>query len=85
MQLTFQVVLATDGVTSFAILIYEDPEQILRVISDSQRLAMIGFSSGDLRSTILSRNRFTLQNSHAFRIDGKHKLATKANKLFAEG
>ena len=76
LQQTFQVVLATDGRTSFAILIYDDPDQIVDITSDASRIGMIGFDSGDLRTstTLLSTERITyqLENTNIFRIDGNY-------------
>ncbi len=67
--------MATDGITSFVILTYNDPEQTVNIISDPRWIGVIGFDAGDLRrsATVLSSEHtsFPLNNSNVFRIDGE--------------
>lgn len=65
LQVTFQCVLATDGRSSFAIFIYENPD-LLRGMDDS----VIGFNKGDMQSfSIISPS--SIQHTNVYRIDGK--------------
>ena len=66
--------IASNGPESFAFFIYEDPEQILNIVSEPGALGEIGFSAGDLRrsSTLTGGlTRFPTMNFNAFRIDGR--------------
>ena len=70
-QQTFQVVLATDGISSFAIFNYANPNQVVDITSGS---GVIGFDAGDLIRGITlpssEGSNFTLGNVNIFRIDG---------------
>ncbi len=70
-QITFQAVVSTDGRTSFAALIYNEPNLVFS-LNDTQ---ILGFDSGghvlyaDM-GEILSLNDQTLDATNIFRIDG---------------
>ena len=65
----FQLVLSTEGKTSFASFIYEDLEKVNSFISNSGIAADIGFDAGDKsRGVKLSED---IQRVNTFRIDGK--------------
>ena len=69
MQVTFQVVLSTDGRASFATLVYEDP---INVMSGRYQ---VGFDSGDRRRGVnllgADSISWNTQRVNIFRIDGK--------------
>ena len=69
LQVTFQVVLSTDGRASFATLIYEDP---INVMSGRYQ---VGFDSGDRRRGVnllgADSISWNTQRVNIFRIDGK--------------
>ena len=68
----FQLVLSTEGKTSFASFIYEDLEKVNSFISNSGIAADIGFDAGDKsRGVKLSEDNYFLQRVNTFRIDGK--------------
>ena len=68
----FQLVLSTEGKTSFASFIYEDLETVNSFISNSEIAAEIGFDAGDeSRGVKLSEDNYFLQGVNTFRIDGK--------------
>ena len=70
--MTFQLVLSTEGKTSFASFIYEDLKTVNSFISNSSIAAEIGFGAGDeSRGVKLSEKYHFLQGVHTFRIDGK--------------
>ncbi len=75
MQETFQVVIATDGITSFAILIYLNPDRTFSITADDRDIGLIGFGARDLRrnTVILGKDKlnFELEYSNVFRIDGQ--------------
>ena len=70
-QIAFQVVLLTDGLTSFAIFSYVDLDPILAVIN-----RQVGFDAGDgnRSATLLSvanpTNNNSISPTSIFRIDG---------------
>lgn len=73
-QITFQVVLSTDGDASFAALIYEDPSDVINFPITHQ----VGFNAGDNSRAIniLEKESDTpiidLQRVNVFRIDGNY-------------
>ena len=67
LQQTFQLVLATDGRTSFAIFLYGDPGKIKNIINSGS--GAIGFDSGDERRSVRVP---ILSNTNVFRIDGMY-------------
>ena len=74
MQMSFQVVLSTDGITSFAIFLYGDVIRNLLACDlnnslDVLRRLTIGFNAGD-RGRILNIPRSDLEEINVFRIDG---------------
>lgn len=78
-QQTFQSVLTTDGKTSFVLFTYNDPGQITNITSDPRGIGLIGFDAGDLRSAVVRNSEhrtFPLQQTNAFRIDGKRLYST---------
>ena len=77
MQITFQVVLSTDGNTSFATFLYGNVIRnllacdFLNSLSVLRRLT-IGFNAGD-RERYLNVPRSDLEEINVFRIDGMPK------------
>lgn len=70
--MTFQLILSTDGETSFATFIYEDLNTTRDIVFRVK--GAIGFDAGDeSRSSVVlgnNRNDFPLRNVNVFRIDG---------------
>ena len=70
--MSFQLVLSTDGKTSFASFIYEELEEAKFF---NKNLAKIGFDAGDEnRGVKLSEDNHSLRGSNTFRIDGNYSL-----------
>ena len=70
--MSFQLVLSTEGKTSFASFIYEDLETVNSFISNSEIAVGIGFHAGDgSRGVKLSEKNHSLQGANTFHIDGK--------------
>ena len=82
-QLTFQVVLATDGRASFSFFNYQDPERVLLSFTQSLDEHAIGFDAGDQRRSATLRNgqssNFALENVNVFRVDGMWLNSNKCN------
>ena len=75
MQISFQVVLSTDGKTSFATFLYDNVIKNLLACDlnnslDVLRRLTIGFNAGD-RERFLNIPRSDLEEINVFRIDGK--------------
>ena len=73
--------LTTDDRASFAILVYDNPEQVVSITLHHSGIGMIGFDAGDFgRSTTLlssEERTFSLESSNVFRIDGTLKTHRK--------
>ena len=67
--------LAADTLTSFAMLVYQHPEEIVAITADNGELGIVGFNAGDMRriTTILDSERrgYPLENFNVFRVDGR--------------
>ena len=77
MQMSFQVVLSTDGITSFAIFLYGNVIRNLLACDLNNSLDVlknltIGFNAGD-RERFLNISRSDLEEINVFRIDGMSK------------
>ena len=74
-QVTFQVVLSTDGERSFVTFLYDSPVRVKEIVT-ALRQGVIGFDAGDLsRSAIVfgpDSLSFPLAAANSFRIDGMH-------------
>ena len=71
-QGSFQVIVATDGETSYAIFSYSDVNKVRQIVSEGN--GIIGFDAGDERRSdmvVLSDSDFSLKSINVFRIDGK--------------
>lgn len=64
-QLTFQAVLATDGIVDFAIFTYNDPSKLTDI-----KNPLIGFCAGD-RQRWANISVDSIDSTNVFRIDGK--------------
>ena len=71
LQQTFQLILATDGRTSFAIFLYSDPEGVKNIINSGN--GAIGFDAGDEKRSV--RIPIIVNNTNVFRIDGMYMCA----------
>ena len=73
--MTFQLVLATDGETSIAILIYQNFDITRSIVTSSLSKGAIGFDAGDQdrSATVFAADRttFSLKTFNVFRIDGE--------------
>ena len=83
MQMSFQVVLSTDGKTSFATFLYGDVIRNLLACDLHNNLNVldrltIGFNAGD-RERFLNIPRSDLEEINAFRIDGMSKQTNSCN------
>ena len=67
LQQSFQLILATDGRTSFAIFRYSYPEGVKNIINIGS--GAIGFDAGDKRRSVRVP---ILNNTNVFRIDGMY-------------
>ena len=65
LQLTFQAVLATDGMVSFAVFIYADTDELVSI----EDMSTIGFNAGD-RTRLANFMPDSLGTVNVFRIDG---------------
>lgn len=69
--MSYQVILATDGTSSFAIFVYEDPQAVRNIRSAHHR---VGFSAGDeIREGVLTdyeQSGSGIEEVNVFRIDG---------------
>ena len=76
MQMSFQVVLSTDGKTSFATFLYGNVISDLLACdlnnSNALRRSTVGFNAGD-RERFLNIPRSDLEEINVFRIDGMPK------------
>ena len=77
MQMSFQVVLSTDGKTSFATLLYDDVIRNLLACDLNNSLDVfyglsIGFNAGD-RERFFNIPKIDLEKINVFRIDGMPK------------
>ena len=72
LQVRFQLIISTDGTTSFASFIYQEPERIRNLTSNGGFAVKTGFDAGDgNRGVTLSAENHSLQRVNTFRIDGK--------------
>ena len=69
LQQSFQLILATDGRTSFAIFLYGDPEGVKKIINSGS--GAIGFDAGDERRSVRVP---IVNNTNVFRIDGMYAV-----------
>ena len=79
MQMSFQVVLSTDGNTSFAIFLYGNVIRNLLACDlnnslDILRRLAVGFNAGD-RVRFLNIPRSDLEEMNVFRIDGTLRMS----------
>lgn len=66
LQMTFQLILSSDGNSSFAALIYKDPERMLEIPGQKQ----VGFDAGDRRRGVNILGDTMLEGVNLYRIDG---------------
>ena len=71
--MTYQTVLTTDGITSFAAFLYDDLTALAEIHALQGNSLLIGFDAGDeVRGTELTSILSHFEEVNIFRIDGKN-------------